>query len=221
MDIDVSPLILNWQFILTGVGFTISLSLLSIILGAAIGIFGGVARTYGGPLLDTIVGVYVDLVRSIPVLAILVWTYFAFPLVIGESLTPFTGGVLALGVHLGAYITETIRAGLTSVRPGQMRAALALGMSRTQAIRTIILPQAVIRMLPPLGSLIVIAVKDSAIASVIAVPELLRQSQVLAGKTFRPFEIYTSAMLIYFLICYPTARMIDRIYRNLAPLGAS
>jgi polar amino acid transport system permease protein len=102
-----------------------------------------------------------------------------------------------------------------------MRAALALGMSRPQAIRTIILPQALIRMLPPLGSLIVIAVKDSAIASVIAVPELLRQSQVLAGKTYRPFEIYTAAMLIYFLICYPTARLIDRVYRQLAPLGAS
>jgi polar amino acid transport system permease protein len=102
-----------------------------------------------------------------------------------------------------------------------MRAALALGMSRFQAIRTIILPQALIRMLPPLGSLIVIAVKDSAIASVIAVPELLRQSQVLAGKTFRPFEIYTAAMLVYFLICYPTARIVDNIYRRLAPLGAS
>ncbi len=87
-----------------------------------------------------------------------------------------------------------------------MRAALALGMSPFQAIRTIILPQALIRMLPPLGSLIVIAVKDSAIASVIAVPELLRQSQVLAGKTYRPFEIYTAAMLVYFLICYPMAR---------------
>jgi ABC-type amino acid transport system permease subunit len=94
-------------------------------------------------------------------------------------------------------------------------------MSPFQAIRTIILPQALIRMLPALGSLMVIAVKDSAIASVIAVPELLRQSQVLAGKTFRPFEIYTAAMLVYFLICYPLARGIDRIYRRLAPLGAS
>ena len=221
MDIDLSPLIVNWQFLLTELGFTLALSAFSILLGTAIGVVGGVLRTYGGPLLDATIGLYVDLVRSIPVLAILVWTYFAFPLLIGDSLTPFTGGVLALGFHLGAYVTETIRAGLTSIRPGQMRAALALGMTPTQAIRTIILPQALIRMLPPLGSLIVIAVKDSAIASVIAVPELLRQSQVLAGKTFRPFEIYTAAMLIYFLICYPTARTIDRVYRRLAPLGAS
>jgi His/Glu/Gln/Arg/opine family amino acid ABC transporter permease subunit len=221
MDIDISPLVVNWQFMLTAVGFTLMLSALSILLGLAVGLASGILRTYGGTLIDAVLGLYVDLVRSIPVLAILVWTYFAFPLVIGEALTPFWGGVLALGVHLGAYVTEAIRAGLTSIRPGQMRAALALGMTRFQAIRTIILPQALIRMLPPLGSLVVIAVKDSAIASVIAVPELLRQSQVLAGKTFRPFEIYTAAMLVYFLICYPTARAIDRVYRRLAPLGAS
>jgi polar amino acid transport system permease protein len=221
MDIDILPLVVNWQFMLTAVGFTLMLSALSIVLGLTIGIVCGIVRTYGGTLLDAVVALYVDLVRSIPVLVILVWTYFAFPLVIGEALTPFDGGVLALGVHLGAYVTEAIRAGLTSIRPGQMRAALALGMSRFQAIRSIILPQAMIRMLPPLGSLVVIAVKDSAIASVIAVPELLRQSQVLAGKTYRPFEIYTAAMLAYFLICYPTARAIDRVYRHLAPLGAS
>ena len=221
MDIDISPLVENWRFMLQAIGMTVLLSVFSICLGVAIGIVCGVLRTYGGRVLNTVLGLYVDLVRSIPVLAILVWTYFAFPLFIGHTLTPVTGGVLALGFHLGAYVTETIRAGLTSIRPGQMRAALALGMSPFQAIRTIILPQALIRMLPPLGSLIVIAVKDSAIASVIAVPELLRQSQVLAGKTYRPFEIYTAAMLVYFVICYPTARIIDRIYRRLAPLGSS
>jgi His/Glu/Gln/Arg/opine family amino acid ABC transporter permease subunit len=221
MDIDFSPFLENWQFLLRAVGTTMLLSAFSILLGCAIGIVCGALRTYGGRLLDTIIGLYVDITRSIPVLAILVWMYFAFPLLIEHSLDPIVAAVLALGIHLGAYVTEAIRAGLTSIRPGQMRAALALGMSPFQAVRTIILPQALIRMLPALGSLIVIAVKDSAIASVIAVPELLRQSQVLAGKTFRPFEIYTAAMLVYFLICYPTARGIDRIYRRLVPLGAS
>jgi polar amino acid transport system permease protein len=76
-------------------------------------------------------------------------------------------------------------------------------------------------MLPPTGSLVVIAIKDSAIASVIAVPELMRQSQLLAGATYRPFEIFTTAMILYFLILYPIARGIDRIYRKLAHLGAS
>ena len=213
MEIDLSPLLENWPFLLRAVAVTVELSVLSILVGLAVGVLFGVLRTYGGRFADIAIGFYVDFVRSVPVLAILVWVYFAFPLLLGHALDPITGGVLALGFHLGAYVTETIRAGLTSIRPGQMRAALALGMSRPQAIRTIILPQALIRMLPPLGSLIVIAVKDSA--------ELLRQSQVLAGKTYRPFEIYTAAMLIYFLICYPTARLIDRVYRQLAPLGAS
>jgi polar amino acid transport system permease protein len=155
------------------------------------------------------------------VLVILVWTYFAFPLLIGRSLSPITAGVLGLGLHLAAYVSEVIRAGLGSVRPGQMRAALALGMSPFQAVRTIILPQALVRMLPPIGSLLVLAVKDSAIASVIAVPELIRQSQTLAGQTFRPFEIYTAVMILYFLILYPVARGVDALYRRLAPLGAS
>jgi His/Glu/Gln/Arg/opine family amino acid ABC transporter permease subunit len=221
MDIDLSPLLESRQFLLQAIGVTLMLSAFSILLGCAIGVVCGALRTYGGRLLYTVIGLYVDITRSIPVLAILVWMYFAFPLLIERSLDPVVAGVLALGIHLGAYVTEAIRAGLTSIRPGQMRAALALGMSPFQAIRTIILPQALIRMLPALGSLMVIAVKDSAIASVIAVPELLRQSQVLAGKTFRPFEIYTAAMLVYFLICYPLARGIDRIYRRLAPLGAS
>ena len=103
-----------------------------------------------------------------------------------------------------------------------MRAALALGMTPVRRRSApIILPQALIRMLPPLGSLFVIAIKDSAIASVIAVPELMRQSQILAGKTYRPFEIYTAAMIVYFLICYPMARGVDRLYRRVAHLGAS
>ena len=157
--------------------------------------------------------------RAIPVLVVLVWTYFAFPLLAGTSVDAFTAATVALGFHLGAYVAETIRAGLTSVRPGQMRAALALGMSTSQAIRTIILPQALIRMLPNLGSLLVIAIKDSAIASVVAVPELMRQSQILAGRTYRPFEIYTVAMLVYFCLCYPVARGVDRVYRRLGLAG--
>ena len=97
-----------------------------------------------------------------------------------------------------------------------MRAALALGMRPAVAIRTIILPQALIRMLPPIGSVLVFAIKDSAIASVIAVPEIIRQSQVLSGLTYRSFEVYTLAMGVYSLLCYPLARGVDRLYRRLA-----
>jgi His/Glu/Gln/Arg/opine family amino acid ABC transporter permease subunit len=221
MDIALTPLWNGRWFLLQALWTTVAISLVSMLLGVVIGLAVGTARTYGPCWLDRILAFYVDSVRAIPVLVVLVWTYFAFPLLAGTSVDAFTAASVALGFHLGAYVAETIRAGLTSVRPGQTRAALALGMSQAQVIRTIILPQALIRMLPNLGSLLVIAIKDSAIASVIAVPELMRQSQILAGRTYRPFEIYTAIMLVYFCLCYPVARGVDRIHRRLAHLGAS
>jgi polar amino acid transport system permease protein len=221
VDVALAPLWNGRWFLLQALGITVAISLASMALGLAIGLAAGLLRTYGSRWIGVAIGFYVDSMRAIPVLVVLVWTYFAFPLLAGTSVDAFTAATVALGFHLGAYVAETIRAGLTSVRPGQMRAALALGMSTGQAIRTVILPQALIRMLPNLGSLLVIAIKDSAIASVVAVPELMRQSQILAGRTYRPFEIYTLAMLIYFCLCYPVARGVDRLYRRLAALGSS
>jgi polar amino acid transport system permease protein len=221
LNITLKPIIDSWPFLLKALWVTVSLSVASMLLGLVIGIVVGTLRTYGGRLVNAVLGFYVDTMRSIPLLVVLVWTFFAFPLVVGRSLDAMTAGIIGLGVHLGAYVAETIRAGLTSVRRNQMQAGLALGMSRLQAIRTIVLPQALIRMMPALGSLFVIAIKDSAIASVIAVPELLRQTQIVAGKTYRPFELYTAAMVVYFLLCYPVARLVDRVYRRLQHLGSS
>ena len=164
---------------------------------------------------------YVDSMRAIPLLVVLVWVFFAVPILSPWSMSPFVAGVVGLGLHLAAFVAEVVRAGLTSIRPGQMQAALAIGMSRAQAVRIVLLPQALIRMVPAFGSLLVITIKDSAIASVIAVPELMRQSQVIVGKTYHPFEVFTAALLVYFVLCWPVARGVDRLYRRLAPLGAS
>jgi polar amino acid transport system permease protein len=221
MSIDLSPLWQNWRFLLGGVWMTLLLSLLAILLGGAVGLTIGIARCYGGKFLGAILGFYVDSMRAIPPLVILVWVFFALPLLTPYSMTPFVAGVIGLGMHLAAFVSEVVRAGLTSIRPGQMQAALAIGMSRAQAVRIILLPQALIRMIPAFGSLLVITIKDSAIASVIAVPELMHQSQVIVGKTYRPFEVFTAALIVYFLLCWPVARGVDRIYRRLAPLGSS
>ncbi len=211
----------NWLFLLKALGMTVALSAMSMALGVVLGVLVGVLRTYGGRVADVVLGFYVDTMRSVPVLVILVWCYFALPPLIGQSMPPLAAATLALGAHLAAYVAETVRAGLTSVRPGQMRAALALGMSSFQAIRKVILPQAVVRMLPPLGSLLVIAIKDSAIASVIAVPELIRQTQVLVSNTYLSFQLYSFTMIVFFLLCYPVAGLVDRLYRRVAFLGAS
>ena len=176
---------------------------------------------YGLRWLDALLSIYVDTMRSIPLLVILVWIFFALPLVSGYSMSPFIAAVVGMGLHLGAFVAELVRAGLTSIRPGQSRAALALGMSRMQAIRIVVLPQALIRMLPTFGSLLVITIKDSSLASVIAVPELMRQSQVVVGQTYRPFEVFTAALIVYFAMSWPVARAVDHLYRRIAHLGAS
>jgi polar amino acid transport system permease protein len=159
--------------------------------------------------------------RAIPVLVVLVWTYFAFPIMTGVTLPPFWAALVALTLHISAYVAEIVRAGVASVRPGQTRAALAIGLSRTQAVAQVVLPQAVIRMLPAFGSILSIAIKDTAIAAVIAVPEYMKRSETVAGQSFHPIEVFTVAALIYFIILFPVTRLVDRVYVRLAHLGRS
>jgi polar amino acid transport system permease protein len=129
--------------------------------------------------------------------------------------------VLALGVHSGVYIAEIVRGGLASVRAGQMHAALALGMSWPQAIGRIALPQALIRMMPPINTRIVRNVKDSVLASTIAVQELFWAANLLEGETAKPFPIYTTLMVFYFLVIVVIARVLDRAYMRVAARGTS
>ena len=221
MTVDFAPVAARAPFLLRALGVTLSLSLLSVLAGTLLGVAVAFGRLYGGRLLRGALAFYIDTMRAVPLLVVLVWTYFALPLLTGISLPPFLAALLALSLHFAAYMAEVVRAGLRSVRVGQCRAALALGMGWAAAMRTVLLPQAAIRMLPPFGSLLVNAVKDSAIASAIAVPELLRQSQVVSGVTYRSFETYTVAIGLYFLLCFPIAQGVEAVYRRLAPLGAS
>jgi polar amino acid transport system permease protein len=186
-------------------------------LGGAVGL----ARCYGPRWLRWPLVFYIDSMRAIPVLVVLVWGYFALPLVSGVTLPPFWAALAALSVHIAAYVAEIVRAGIESVRPGQTRAALALGMSRAEAVCQVVLPQALVRMLPAFGSILSITIKDTAIASVIAVPEYLNCSQTLAGQSFRPIEVWFVTMAVYFMILFPVTRAVDIAYARLASLGRS
>src|SRR5262245_2796372 len=221
MDIDFSVIAHHWRFLAYGIGVTLLLSVVSGVTSIASGLVVALLRLHGPRWLRPIVILYIDSMRAIPVLVVLVWTFFALPIVAGITLPPFFAALVGLTVHLAAYAAEIFRAGIESVRPGQTRASLALGMSRAQIVRRIVLPQAVVRPRPAFGSLLSITIKDTAIASVIAVPELMRQSETVQGQTFQPIEVYTFAMLVYFLILFPVTRGVDRIYRRLAHLGRS
>ncbi len=221
MDFDFSVVTDHWRFLASGVGTTLLLSVVSGLTSLVAGLFVALLRLYGPRVLRAAVVLYIDSMRAIPVLVVLVWTFFALPILTGLTMPPFVAALVGLTVHLSAYAAEIVRAGVESVRPGQTRAALALGMSRAQIVRRIVLPQAIVRMLPAFGSLLSITIKDPAIASVIAVPELMRQSETLAGQSFQPIEVYTFAMLVYFVVLFPVTRGIDMFYQRVAHLGRS
>jgi len=221
MDFDFTVITSPSRFLGSGIVVTLLLSILSGLSSLAVGFVVALARLYGPRGLKPLVVLYIDSMRAIPVLVVLVWTFFALPIVTGITMPPFWAALIGLTVHLAAYVAEIVRSGVESVRPGQTRAAMALGMSRAQAVRRIVMPQALVRMLPAFGSLLSITIKDTAIASVIAVGELMRQSETLAGQSFQPIEVFSFAMLVYFLMLFPVTRGVDALYRRVAHLGRS
>ena len=209
------------QQIWAAVVVTFELSGLAILFSLVGGSIVGVLRSYGGRAVNAVLAFPVDVLRSIPLLVVLVWILLAGPPLLGLNMDPLIAAVLGLSLVEGAYISEIVRGGLNSVRQGQMRAALALGMTRTQVVRRIVFPQAFIRMLPPIGSQVLLTFKDSTLASVIAAPELLRTGQVLVGQTFKPFPIFTGLLLFFLIIGVLLARSIDAVYRRLAARGSA
>ncbi|MCW8207274.1 amino acid ABC transporter permease [Verminephrobacter aporrectodeae subsp. tuberculatae] len=221
MDFDFSPIAENWRFFAAGLGVTLALSAVSAVTSIFAGLVIALLRLYGPRWLRPLLVFYIDSMRAIPVLVVLIWIYFAFPILAGITFPPFWAALVALTLHIAAYAAEVMRAGIESIRPGQTRAALALGMSRVQLLRRVLLPQATIRMLPAFGSILTIAIKDTAIATVIAVPELMHRAETVAGQSYRPVEVFTAVMLAYFLILFPVTRGVDRLYQRLAHLGRS
>lgn len=221
MEFDFSPLLESWQFLLGGLGVTLLLALVTVVCSLCLGTIIGLARCYGPAWLRWPLVFYIDSMRSIPVLVVLVWTYFALPILTGLTFPPFWAALVALTAHIAAYVAEIVRAGVQSIRPGQVRAALALGMSWRQTITEIVLPQAIVRMLPAFASIISITIKDTAIAAVIAVPEYMKRSETVAGQSYHPIEVFTVAMVVYFLVLFPVTRLVDAVYARVAHLGRS
>lgn len=221
MDFDFSPVFQSFGYLMSGVGLTALLSLLSVLCGGVLGLIVGLGRCYGPRPISWVLTFYIDSMRAIPVLVLLVWAYFAFPLLSGISLPPFWAATAALSLHLAAYVAEIFRAGIQSIRPGQTSAALALGMSTSQLLRKVVLPQALIRMLPDFGSIISRTIKYTSIATVIAVPELMRRADTVATQSYRPIEVFTAALVFYFILIFPVTRIVDAFYRRFAHLGQS
>ncbi len=144
------------------------------------------------------------------------WAFYVMPILTGHGLSPWATGIAALALNVTAYNAETFRAGINSLRRGQVEAAMALGMSRPQALRRVIVPQAVRRILPVLASTWVSLFKDTSLVSVIAVSELAYVSMQIRAQSYRVLEMLTVMAAIYWLLGYPQAKLVDWIQRRYA-----
>ncbi len=180
---------------------TVQISVLSIALGLVMGALGATAKLYGNAALRMAGSVYVSIIRGTPCLIQLFLLYFGGPQ-IGIQLDPFTAGVIGLGVNIGAYMTETIRGAIIAVDRGQAEAARTLGLSRFHAVRKVVLPQAARLMIRPLGVNINAQIKATALVSTISVVELTYTAQRYIGSTYRPFEMFLLAGLLYMILIY-------------------
>lgn len=206
-----------WQslpVLLEGIRITVVASVITMIASLVLGLVVALARIAGGPL-GALAYVYVEFFRNSPQLMIVVWVFYVLPLVTGITLSPLTSGIVALSLNVAAFVAEVYRAGLTSIPAGQTQAALALGMTRSQVYRRVLLPQAVARVIPALGSYWVSLFKDTSLLAVIGVAELMYQGRVVATDTYRPVEIFTGVALIYYLLGYPQSLGVNFLFRRL------
>ncbi|WP_137930034.1 amino acid ABC transporter permease [Mesorhizobium comanense] len=194
---------------------TLELTALALILGLVAAAFAAAAKMSRPAILRAIGTVYVSLFRGTPCLIQLFVLYFGGPQV-GINLEPFAAGVIGLGLNIGAYMAESIRGAVMAVDRGQTEAARTIGFSRFQTLRKVVLPQAARLMIRPLGVNTVALLKGSALVSTISVVELTYTAQRFIGSTYKPFEIFGVAALLYMIMVYAVARIVDLLDKRFA-----
>ena len=211
-------------FIQDGIGITVITTILSFILMLVLGLIVALGRLSQSPVLRLMATIFTEIVRGIPLLVQLIFWYFAFPSVIQQVgawlrfrpfetylANPLGMAILGLTVCYSAYMSEIYRAGIQGIPKGQMEAALSLGMTRFQAMRHIILPQAVRLILPPVGNEFISMLKDSSLVSVVAVTDMTRRGREFMSSNFLPVQTWTMIALLYLVMTLFAARIVAYI----------
>ena len=208
-----------WGFrrlLLIGLGYTAAYTVICTLLGLLIGLAVAMGRLSRHGWLRAPLRGYVEIFRCTPVLVQLVWFYYALPVLTGIQISAALAAILALSLYGSSFFSEIIRGGIISIDRGQSEAGAALGMTPGQSMRRIVLPQAIKRMIPALMNQSIIQFKNTSLVSVLAVPDLVYQSQVAAHDSYRPLETYTAVAVAYAAILIPLTIMVRRGEKRLA-----
>ncbi|MEX2607712.1 MAG: amino acid ABC transporter permease [Kiritimatiellia bacterium] len=210
-----SPYIEVLPFLFRGLGWTLLITFTGLLFGFGLGTAAGLARLSRKGFCRGLATVYVEVIRGTPILAQLLFVYFGLSELLSMNIHKLAAAILAIAVNSGAYIAEIVRGAVQSIDVGQREAGRSLGLSRSQTMRYVIWPQALRRMIPPLGNQFIISLKDTSLFSVIAVGEILYQARQYYQSTFAPFEALTMACLLYLLITIPSSVYLRRVEQRL------
>ena len=199
-----------------GIGYTVAYTIGTVLLGLLIGLLLGLARLSPSRLVNIPLIGFIEIFRCTPLLVQIIWFYYALPVILGLQIPAAVAATLVLSFYTGAFYAEIFRGGIVSIEPGQWDAARAIGLRPIHAMRFVILPQAVRRMVPPFMNQSIIQLKNTSLVSVIAVPDLLYQGQLITADTYRPLETYTVVAAIYFVMLFPATRLVQAYEQRLA-----
>ena len=205
----------NLKFLISGITITIYISVISIILAMIIGLVVALPSLSNNKFLSYFNIAYVEIVRAIPLLVLILWIYYGLPIMTGISFSPFVSGIVALTISESAFQAEIFRAGINSVNKGQYEVANSLGMNFWKKMRLVILPQAIKVVLPALGNQFVYVLKMSSLVSIIGIADLTRKANELVVSTYRPLEIYTFLILEYLVLILIVSYFVRKLEKKL------
>jgi len=206
----------NLKFLLSGITTTIYISVVSIIISMIIGFIVAVPSLAKNKFLTYLNIGYVEIVRAIPLLVLILWIYYGLPIMTGVSFSPFASGIIALSISESAFQAEIFRAGINSIKKSQWEAGSSLGFSFFKKLRLIILPQAIKNILPAIGNQFVYVLKMSSLVSIIGIGDLTRKANELVVTTYRPLEIYTFLIFEYLILILVVSYFVRKFEKKLA-----
>ena len=205
----------NLRFLLSGLTTTIYISLVSIVISMIIGLVVAIPSLAKNKILTYINIFYVEIVRAIPLLVLILWIYYGLPIMTGVSFSPFVSGIIALAISESAFQAEIFRAGINSIKKAQWEAGSSLGLNFFKRLRLVILPQAIKNILPAIGNQFVYVLKMSSLVSIIGIGDLTRKANELVVTTYRPLEIYTFLILEYLILILIVSYFVRKLEKKL------
>ena len=205
----------NLKFLLSGLTTTIYISIISIIISMVLGLIVAIPSLAKNKFLTYINIGYVEIVRAVPLLVLILWIYYGLPIITGISFSPFVSGIIALAISESAFQAEIFRAGINSIKKAQWEAGSSLGLNFFKRLRLVILPQAIKNILPAIGNQFVYVLKMSSLVSIIGIGDLTRKANELVVTTYRPLEIYTFLILEYLVLILIVSFFVRKLEKNL------